>query len=167
MHRPLFKIKILIIVELACLMMLTVQIWVSISPLNQIAVLLPRTCSKINVIQIITFVDTVWNHLNNININFCKHKIIYSMGLSSAQRLCSTYWKPKNPCPPPPRRQKTTDSRLAHTTVGWTSGSACPVGWKPLCIVWRAHTHMPGGPITALSPASVRSTGVSRSTLEI
>lgn len=84
MHRPLFMIKILITEELACLMMLTVQIWVSISPLNQIAVLLPRTCSKINVIQIITFVDTVWNHLNNININFCKHKIIYSMGLSSA-----------------------------------------------------------------------------------
>lgn len=141
MHRPLFKIKILIIVELACLMMLTVQIWVSISPLNQIAVLLPRTCSKINVIQIITFVDTVWNHLNNININFCKHKIIYSMGLSSAQRLCSTYWKPKTPVHPhlEDKKLRTADS---HTQL-WAGPRAPRVLWAgSLCALCDVHTHI-------------------------
>ena len=140
MHRPLFMIKILITEELACLMMLTVQIWVSISPLNQIAVLLPRTCSKINVIQIITFVDTVWNHLNNININFCKHKIIYSMGLSSAQRLFQLTESQK-PLSTPDLGDKNLRTADSHTQL-WAGPRALHVLWaRSLCALCDVHTH--------------------------
>lgn len=120
--------------------------------------LLPRTCSKINGIQIIPLVDIVWNHLDNININFFKHKIIYSIGLSSAQCLCSTYWKLKTPVYPLPRRQKPTDSRLWYTQT-WAGPQALlalRAGCR--CAVCNTQTtQIPGGPITALSPASVRS----------
>lgn len=128
--------------------------------IRQVLLSLPRNCSTISVIQIITFVDTVWNRVDKNNINLLKtHNHVWHRATPRIYDTCVQIIKSQTSVLLNLADSDPGMADFGKPSVGWISAPTFTTGWVPFCSMQPAHT--------TLSPTLVRAMVISKPMLEM